>query len=193
MSYPEVYVLRHGETAWNAEHRMQGWLNSALTARGIAQAQQQAEILGREDLSGFEAICSPLGRCLHTAALAVTPHMPQVRTDPRLREIHVGDWQGKVRHDLPGYDAAMDGPDGPLSLYGSAPGGETYADLAERCQSFLDDLSGPTIIVTHGITSRMLRLLLLGHAPDDLVALSALPGGQGVVYHIDQMVQRRLD
>lgn len=193
MSYPPVYVLRHGETEWNAAHRMQGWLNSALTDRGIAQAKQQAAVLGRCDLSGFDAVTSPLGRCIHTAALAVAPHKPEIRTDPRLKEIHVGVWQGQVRDDLPGYDAAMDGPDGPLALYGSAPGGETYADLAERCQSFLTDLAGPTIIVTHGITSRMLRTLLLGHAPDDLATLTALPGGQGVVYHIVEKRQIRLD
>ncbi|MCB2120639.1 MAG: histidine phosphatase family protein, partial [Rhodobacteraceae bacterium] len=43
--YPELYVLRHGETVWNAEGRMQGTLDSPLTERGCAQARRQGEIL----------------------------------------------------------------------------------------------------------------------------------------------------
>ncbi|MFK7752549.1 MAG: phosphoglycerate mutase family protein, partial [Sedimentitalea sp.] len=45
LRYPEIFVLRHGETEWNASHRMQGRLNSPLTAKGISQAQHQGRLM----------------------------------------------------------------------------------------------------------------------------------------------------
>ena len=193
MSYPELYILRHGETVWNAENRMQGWLNSPLTAQGEMHAARQYEILRSRDLAGFTAVSSPLGRCFQTAGIAVAPLFAEVRTDPRLREIYVGDWQGQVRTELDWDGDAMGGPDGPLAMYAAAPGGEGFEALAARARDFLDSLEGPHVLVTHGITSRMLRLLILGRPWDDLQAMADLPGGQGVVYHMKDGNQVKLD
>ena len=181
MSYPEVYLLRHGETVWNAEGRLQGALNSPLTARGVAQAQAQGRILARRDLDGFRAISSPLGRTIETAGLAVAPLMERIETDVRLREIEVGEWSGRQRDSL-GIPYDPNVPSGEtLALYESAPGGEGLARLEARCQDFLDDLVEPTVIVTHGITGRMLRALWLGLGQ---AGLNDLPGGQGIVFHL---------
>ena len=189
-SYPELYILRHGETEWNAEGRMQGALNSPLTQAGRAQAARQAEILARIDLSGFDILCSPQGRAFETAAIALARQVTHLRTDDRLREIAVGDWAGKVRSELPGADAFVDGPDGALELYERAPGGEGFGALEVRCAAFLSSLTGPSVLVTHGITSRMMRAILTGEGAS---GLANMRGGQGVVYHLKNSVQKRLE
>lgn len=188
-TYPELYILRHGETHWNAEHRMQGGLNSPLTQTGRDQAAQQARILETVDLTGFTALCSPQGRAFETAAIVLARQVPLVRTDDRLREIGVGDWQGKLRSGLKVSGPLHETPDGPIALYEQAPNGEGFARLEVRCRDFLDSLDGPAVLVTHGITSRMLRAILLDLGRD---GVATLPGGQGVVYHLKNGVQNLL-
>ncbi|WP_367119362.1 histidine phosphatase family protein [Yoonia sp.] len=187
--FPELYILRHGETYWNAENRMQGGLNSTLTANGLAQAARQATLLGAQDLTGFSACCSPQGRAVQTAGIAVAPHIAMIRTDDRLREIGVGRWQGRLRSELQADMGMTDGPDGPVALYEMAPEGEGFARLESRCRSFLADLRSPAVLVTHGITSRMLRCIVLGL---DRPGLDQLPGGQGVIFHLKEGVQRQI-
>ena len=190
MNYPEVYILRHGETFWNAENRLQGGLNSPLTDIGHAQAARQSVLLAACDLTGFAAICSPQGRAFQTAGIAVAPHIAMISTDERLREIGVGTWQGRLRAELKAEGPVQDGPDGPIALYEQAPEGEGFDRLEARCMAFLDDLSGPSVIVTHGITSRMLRTILLGTGR---AALGQLPGGQGNVFHVKDGVQSLIE
>ena len=190
VDFPELYFLRHGQTYWNAEGRMQGRLNSSLTSLGRKQAERQGEILASLDLSGFEAICSPQGRAFETAAIAVAPILPMIRTDPRLCEIDVGDWQGKLREGLWPDGQLDDGPDGPLAVYENAPGGEGFAGLEQRCADFLRSLQGPSVIVTHGITSRMMRSLVLGLGT---AGVKQMPGGQGNVFHLSNGEQRQLN
>lgn len=189
-SYPELYILRHGETTWNAEGRMQGALNSPLTQGGRTQAERQAEILAGISLDGFEVLCSPQGRAFETAAIALARQVSHLRTDDRLREIGVGDWAGKLRNTLPDADAFVDGPDGALELYERAPQGEGFDALAVRCEGFLASLTGPCVLVTHGITSRMLRAIITG---EGAAGLANLGGGQGIVYHLKNSVQKRLE
>jgi probable phosphoglycerate mutase len=188
--YPDVFILRHGETFWNAENRMQGGLNSALTDKGLAQAARQFALLADCDLTGFAAISSPQGRAFQTAGIAVAPHIAMIRTDDRLREIGVGEWQGRLRAELKAEGPVTDGPDGPIALYEQAPQGEGFDRLEARCRAFLDDLAGPSVLVTHGITSRMLRTILLGTGR---AALGQLPGGQGNVFHVKDGVQTLIE
>lgn len=182
MQMPELYILRHGETEWNAQNRMQGWANSPLTEQGRAQAARQGDILAERDLSGFEVYCSPTGRAIQTAAIALAPFVDEIHTDPRLREVGVGDWTGRKRDELP----IGDGPDAFLEQYEAAPGGEGLAALRARCAAFLADLQAPAVLITHGITSRMLRTLVIGEAA---VGLSNVHGGQGCVYHLRKGIQ----
>lgn len=189
MEFPELYILRHGETEWNAEGRMQGALNSPLTVVGRGQAKRQKDIMQPIDLNGFDVFCSPQGRAFETAAVALAGLVGHVRTDDRLREIEVGDWSGKIRSELAAPGEFKDTPDGALELYERAPNGEGFAALELRCVDFLNDLKGPAVLVTHGITSRMLRATVLGLG---IAGLAAMPGGQGVVYHLKNGVQKRL-
>jgi len=179
--YPEILILRHGQTEWNAEERLQGRLDSPLTDRGQAQAEAQNKALQALDLSEFAFRCSPQGRAFTTAAIALRGIAPRIETDARLCEIDVGDWSGKRRSELEVDFAATESPDGALEYYEYAPGGEGFAGLRSRCESFLFDLDHPTVIVTHGITSRMMRLVALGLGDDKL---AELPGGQGVIYRV---------
>ena len=191
MSFAPIFVMRHGETVWNAEGRFQGALNSPLTELGRAQARQLGETLARHDLTGFDVRVSPQGRAFETAALALAHQVNYLRTDERLREIEVGAWSGLLRAECEGAGPLHDEtPDGPLALYENAPGGEGYAALRARCQSFLQELTGPTLIVTHGITSRMLRSVAMGRPS---ATLGELPGGQGMIYVVENGTHQRLE
>jgi probable phosphoglycerate mutase len=185
-SFPEVYILRHGETEWNAENRMQGALNSPLTAKGKMDAELQAGILAGHDLTGFDYWCSPQARAVQTAGIALARVADWIRTDDRLREIGVGEWAGLLRDTLP----MPDGPDPVAAQYAMAPGGEGFARLEARCIAFLSDLTGPAVLVTHGITSRVLRRILAG---DAAIASPTPHGGQGRVYHVKNGVQTLLE
>ncbi len=187
--WQELIVLRHGETEWNRENRMQGALNSRLTDKGIAQAKRQGELLRGFVLDDWVAFCSPLGRTIQTAGYSIAPVINRIHTDNRLREIEVGEWSGMRRSDLK-YDGNLDeGPDGPIGLYEQAPGGEGFDALEARCRSFLGDLTGPTVVVTHGITSRMLRTIVLGLGRSEL---GKIAGGQGNLFHLKDGVQKEI-
>lgn len=188
-SWPELFILRHGETEWNAEGRMQGGLDSPLTARGRAQARAQGAALLAAGVTGTTHALwsSPQGRARDTAfilrvALAAE-HMspPRLRTDARLREIGQGGWEGRTRPEIAQrWPGSQEGGD-PFLAYDAAPGGEGFIAIRARAEAFLLELDGPAVIVTHGITSRFLRGVVLGLATS---GLGQLPGGQGVVYHL---------
>jgi probable phosphoglycerate mutase len=189
-AYPPVYILRHGQTEWNSAGRLQGRIDSPLTDLGRRQAEAQREVFASRDLAGFRGFSSPQGRAFHTAALVLVGLVPIIDTDPRLVEIGVGTWEGLHRSEIVVDGMLEESDEGALDLYARAPCGEGFAALRKRCESFLGDLEAPAIIVTHGITSRMLRLVLLDR---DISELSRLPGGQGVVFRIADGRQERLE
>ncbi|MFT6531488.1 MAG: putative phosphoglycerate mutase [Limimaricola cinnabarinus] len=178
---PEIYVMRHGETEWNAVRRMQGGRDSPLTALGQAQARAMGRCLSGRGVgpATHRLLCSPQGRAIETARLAfgITPE-----TDPRLREIAMGEWSGLDRAQI---DARWPGPPGEhfIDFYARAPNGEGFASLWARCADLLASLDGPAILVTHGMTSRVLRTIATGGGRADL---ARLPGGQGVVFRVVQ-------
>jgi len=184
-SFPPLYILRHGETEWNATGRLQGSFDSELTARGRAQALAQQQILADITLHGFQALCSPQLRARETAEIALVGHGLELSQDVALREIGLGDFAGKDRESLVAQTGARDGFD----LYALAPGGEGFDALEQRCCAFLAGLKGPAVLVTHGITSRMLRLIATGQP---VTELREIGGGQGVVFQVQDGVQKRL-
>lgn len=170
--YPDLYLMRHGQTVWNAQGRMQGRLDSPLTELGIRQARMQARLIRGVQGARFS---SPLGRAQQTARI-VFDGQP-FASDARLAEIDVGDFSGALHDDLAAQHPHLFGDD-PFLWYDHAPGGEGFAALEARCVAFLGDLTGPALIVTHGITLRMMRRIALGFG---MSRFAELPQYQGAV------------
>ncbi len=186
MDFPEVFILRHGETHWNAEGRLHGTFDAPLSDLGLAQARAQRAILAGLPIAGLDVFLSPQPRVVHTAEVALAGHGRPMIQDSALLEIGIGAWAGQRIRDLPITLAPGEGEESLLPIYDAAPGGEGFAGLQRRCQRFLDNLQAPAVIVTHGITSRMLRLSILGM---NLGEISKIDGGQGVVFQIKDGVQ----
>lgn len=184
-AFPPLYILRHGETEWNATGRLQGRFDSPLTAQGRAQADLQRKILASRELHRFGAVSSPQGRAFETARIALSGLIAPIATDPALSEIGLGDWAGKDRAEVMQHSGARDG----FALYELAPTGEGFAALHARCLAFLRGLRHPSVLVTHGITSRMLRLILTDRP---IGAIRDIGGGQGVVFYLSEGRQERL-
>lgn len=186
MTYPDLLILRHGETEWNRLGRMQGEADSPLTERGRAQAAAQGRMIEARDLAGWTYHVSPLGRCLATAGIALGGAAGEMRQDRRLIEITLGSWTGKLRNEIAAEAPHLFGHGEGMAWYDHAPGGEGLERLYARTGAFLAELDAPAVIVTHGITSRMLRCHYLGLEP---AAFAELPGGQGVIYHMSNGTQ----
>jgi len=166
-----LYLLRHGETAWNLERRMQGSKDSSLTARGRAQAAAMGRALGAElarEPGPTIFLCSPLGRTRETASIIgreLGLDSTEWRDDSRLAELRYGEWEGlswaeiEVNHPnaLASWRADPEGF--------CPPGGETHLDLRRRSGEALADIiaSGTrTVVVSHGVSGAVMRGLLHG-------------------------------
>ena len=166
-----LYVLRHGETAWNTERRMQGTLNSDLTERGRAQALAMGRALktelAREPVPTV-FLRSPLGRVRETSLivgreLGLDPS--EWRDDPRLAELSYGSWEGRswqeIEVDRP--NALADWRADPHGF--CPPGGESHFELRRRTESALADIIAAnirTVVVGHGVSGAVLRGINLG-------------------------------
>ena len=185
---PELIVLRHGETEWNVAGRWQGDLDSPLTPRGRAQARALGAMFARMSVGhgSHRILTSPQGRAVATARLVFGPGAAET---PALREIGMGRWAGRTRTETLA-EVSLSAATDRMSIYAATPGGEGFATFEARCRAFLAGLSGPTAVVTHGMTGRMLRVLAQGLP---IAALQDLPGGQGVAYRILAGRETRLD
>ena len=166
-----LYLLRHGETAWTLERRMQGSKDSSLTARGRAQATAMGRALAAElarEPQPTVFLRSPLGRTRETASIigrALGLDESDWRDDPRLAELRYGDWEGSTWAEIEAnHPNAMAGwradPEGFCP-----PGGETHFDLRQRSAAALADIvaSGTrTVVVSHGVSGAVMRGLLHG-------------------------------
>ena len=177
---PEFYVLRHGETEWNRLGRFQGWSDSPLTEKGIAQAEVLGRLLASRGVTAatHRVIASTAGRARATAD-RVFPGSAHA-TDEDLREIGMGDWTGRSRPDLERAGLASDQMD-LIAFYAAVPGGETFDELWARAGRVLARLDRPSVLVTHGIMSRALRARTLGLG---IPGIETVQGGQGVVYRV---------
>jgi probable phosphoglycerate mutase len=162
-----------------------------LTKNGQAQARAQYQILNNAAPDGMHSLhCSTLGRTRETAAIALEGRTGPVAYDDRLMEISVGELAGltllNMEHEFPEVLAGRL----PFDWNFHCPGGESYQDICDRVQSWLNDLTGPAIVVTHGITSRIMRGILLGLDQD---GIQKLPGGQGIVYFVKDGLHHQLE
>lgn len=159
MTVRRLVLLRHGQTEWNAGSRMQGQIDTDLTELGRSQAAAAAEVLAKRQ--PLAIVSSDLRRALDTAtALGDRAGVP-VRVDQRLRETHLGDWQGlthiEVDERAPGARLAWRD-----DARWAPHGGESRVDVAARSVPLLDELlvaesdwgadgsDRPVVLVAHG-------------------------------------------
>lgn len=181
---PELFVLRHGRTEWNAAGRHQGRRDSPLTAEGREQAAAQGAILQGLGLSArvpLACYTSPQPRASDTAGIALGAIGRTAQPDPRLCEVDVGEWEGLTSAEIDARAPGLRAREGHLGWHFHSPGGESFDAICARVGAFLDTLEGPSVVVTHGITGRVLRGLWLGL---DIAGMNDLPGGQGVVFRL---------
>jgi broad specificity phosphatase PhoE len=159
----QLVLWRHGETDFNAEQRIQGQLDSKMTAHGLGQARRAARSLA--ELEPAILMTSDLSRAGDTAAvLAAKTGMP-VRVDKRLRETNCGMWQGLTHTEV-----EMRCPGGIQVWRGdpqwAPPGGETRVEVATRAAHVVTELdadgAGSAVLCTHGGLIAGLTPLLLG-------------------------------
>lgn len=173
--WPDFWLMRHGQTEWNAAGRMQGHLDSPLTALGRRQAGRQAAIMAPVLAAnpGIARLSSPLGRAVETAEIVFGS--AGFKTDLRLREISVGAFEGRTRAELEADHPELFSQTW-LGWYDRAPQGERLAGLRRRVEAALSEIDGPTAIVCHGITLRMIRLIVLGWADNRLEEMKVRQG-----------------
>jgi broad specificity phosphatase PhoE len=166
MSNAVIYLVRHGETEWNRVRRYQGWSDSPLTERGLAQAEAIGHLLrGLPEAQSAELVASPIGRARHTAEI-IRERLGRTapfRFDDRLREISLGSWDGLDRAEIAALRPGIFDGDGYHEWYFATPDGETYEGFAGRIAAWLDEAADrQLIVVTHGIVTRVLRGLYAG-------------------------------
>jgi len=160
----QLLLLRHGRTAYNATRRFQGHLDRPLDGLGEEQADRAADLLA--PLKPVALLSSDLLRAVATAAPLAAATGLAVEEDERLREIHLGHWQGLTMEDaterFPLESAAWQrGEDVRRGA------GETYAEVAQRALAALRERlssydDGLAVVVTHGGTARAVTGGLLG-------------------------------
>jgi broad specificity phosphatase PhoE len=167
-SRPTIYFIRHGETDWNLEGRLQGQKDIPLNDLGRVQAEEAGRRLQGiaphvEDLA---YVASPMGRTRETMELmrkAMGLHPESYKLDERLVEITFGAWEGmtwkEVRKAEPQMAALRE-----RDKWNYVPpgGGESYAMLVDRIRPVLDDLTRDTVIVAHGGVARAFLAIVCG-------------------------------
>jgi probable phosphoglycerate mutase len=181
---PTLYFVRHGETAWNADGRLQGQRDIPLNPLGRSQAAEAANRL--RDLGApyreLRYVASPLSRTRETMEILLrTLGLPveDYALDARLKELTFGLWEGltwkQVRRADPLAAAAREKD----KWHMVPPDGESYAMLIERMRPVVDELDQDTVMVAHGGTARALMVALDVATP----AMAAdLTIEQGAVY-----------
>ncbi|HSB24153.1 MAG TPA: histidine phosphatase family protein [Burkholderiaceae bacterium] len=148
-----IIAIRHGQTAWNAETRMQGQLDTALDARGRWQAQRLVQALAHEAIDVI--VASDLSRAMHTAAPLAEARGLRVHSEPRLRERSFGVFQGFTYADIarhwPDESARWRARDASFA----PPRGESLQHFYQRCVAIAQELAGrhagrSIVWVTHG-------------------------------------------
>ncbi|MEQ2528698.1 histidine phosphatase family protein [Robertmurraya yapensis] len=157
----QLFFVRHGETEWNVEKRLQGRLNSNLTENGI----RDAELLGKRLATiDFEAVySSPSNRTVETAKLIIDERTLPFKTDERLMEIDLGEWEGRTVDEIQQSEPELYHlyQDNPSQFKGT---GETFADVKNRLEAVLAELveaypSGNLLIITHGVVIKVLQAI----------------------------------
>jgi probable phosphoglycerate mutase len=184
----KLYFVRHGETDWNAERRLQGRRDIPLNALGRRQAARSGELLANLLAIGgvtpqqFAFTASPLSRARETMEIMRTELgvPPQDYTvDARLAELSFGKWEGLTYKEVRALDRSVLATRERDKWNFQPPGGESYAQLLVRVREWHDGMTGDTIIAAHGGVARALLVLYAVKSPAEAPLGDV---AQGVVY-----------
>jgi broad specificity phosphatase PhoE len=171
-----LILVRHGESTWNAEERLQGQLDPPLSERGREQSRALAAIV--DGVPDERVVCSDLARARETAELI---GLRPGRLDPRWREIDVGSWGGKTA-------AEIDAQGETLTNWRGGPrraeDGESWEAFAARVSGALQELidaRGPWLVVCHGGCIRAAVAHVTGA---DALRLGSPPNASATVFEV---------
>lgn len=161
----QVYLVRHGETQWNAERRIQGQSDSALTEKGERQAWQVAERV--KSLGITHVIASDLGRTRRTAEIIAQACGCDVLLDPRLRELNMGVLERRHLDTLSEEEESWRRQLVNGTAEGRIPEGESMLEMSERMHSALNacrelPAGSRPLLVSHGMALGCLVSTILG-------------------------------
>lgn len=165
---PPVYLVRHGQSEWNVLRLTQGQtVHPRLTDLGREQAAHAAELIARDPGSEHaRVVTSDLTRAAETARIIAGRLGATVEQDPRLREQHLGELEGRGYDDTWAAAEAHDWSDPSLPI----AGGESLLDVHARMARALDDHTdpaAPVVLVSHGDAIRVAVAHVSGHAPHE--------------------------
>jgi len=166
---PVLYYVRHGETDFNRQGRLQGRRDTVLNAHGRQQAAECGVLL--HDLfardhrrpQDFKYAASPLKRARETmeivrATLGLQPHDYEV--DARLIEIAYGEWEGLTLQEIETQNASVLSARERDKWDFAPPGGESYRELADRIGKWYGSLTADSVVAAHGGGVRALMAIL---------------------------------
>ena len=166
---PVLYCVRHGETDFNRQGRLQGRRDTVLNAHGRQQAAECGVLL--RDLfardhrrpQDFKCVASPLKRARETmeivrATLGLQPHDYEV--DARLIEIAYGEWEGLTLQEIETQNASVLSARERDKWDFAPPGGESYRELADRIGKWYGSLTADSVVAAHGGGVRALMAIL---------------------------------
>ena len=159
MTAARIILWRHGRTEWNIVDRFQGQADIPIEDVGYAQAVRAAEVLATSRPTSLYS--SDLSRCYQTAALLAERTGLEIITDKRLREIHVGSWEGRLGEEVRAAD-----PELARRLWAGedvrrSPTGESPREVAERMAEALTEIAeaaedhSTLVVATHGLSGRV--------------------------------------
>ena len=166
---PVLYYVRHGETDFNRQGRLQGRRDTVLNARGRQQAAECGvllrELFARDHRrpQDFKYVASPLKRARETmeivrATLGLQPHDYEV--DARLIEIAYGEWEGLTLQEIETQNASVLSARERDKWDFAPPGGESYRELADRIGKWYGSLTADSVVAAHGGGVRALMAIL---------------------------------
>lgn len=154
-----LYIVRHGQTEWNVEQKLQGHQDSPLTELGVKQAQWLADALEHEVIHHIYSSSSE--RALKTAAIVRGARgIPIIESDA-FKEINLGDWEGRTQEEIKTADPQQFHNFWNDPQQFSVTGSESYGAVAERALNKLEQIVAENtgkhiLIVTHTVVLKLL-------------------------------------
>ena len=158
----KLYVVRHGETIWNVEHKVQGITDIPLTEKGRKDAEELQELISTLNID--VVISSPLERARETAKILIDSKLP-VNTDDRIKERDWGMNEGALIDTIDRWDCWD------VILNTKVQNIECIQDFMDRVSNFIEEIKikhkdKNVLVVTHSAVSRVIHYLL-GTIPED--------------------------